>query len=240
MTTWQDLCFLLSQNYRVIVIDMPGYGRSSKAFGDYSLRFISQKIAQFCKDLGLQKFHLVGSSFGAAVAAMLAIDEPEFVDRLVLINSVGIAGGTHSIERAARTGLVRHMVKSALLREGLGRSIFRLKLRASYATLQPDEALVDHYYNLLLRDDGAHSFLQTLQQFKERELQQQLPEISHPVLSIWGARDRVLPVRKSVEIQNLLPHCWSTVIAGAGHLPHEERPHDCARLIHQFLRMPTD
>lgn len=238
MSTWQDLFFLLARKYRVIAIDMPGYGRSTKAPGDYGLAAISRKIGGLCAALGLAKVHAVGSSFGAAAAIMLALGNPRLVNRLVLINSVGIAGGTHAIERIVRSGLIRHLVSNALLQRRLGRAIFRAKLRASYATIEPDEALIDHYYALLLRDGGERSFLNTLRQFDERLLQKRLPDLSHPVLSIWGAKDRVLPVGKSLGVQRLLPNCWSTLIAEAGHLPHEERPAECERLIDSFLSMP--
>jgi pimeloyl-ACP methyl ester carboxylesterase len=238
MSTWQDMFFLLAVRYRVIAVDMPGYGRSTKFPGDYSLAALSGTLAQLCAHLDLNKVHVVGSSFGAAVAITLAQENPTLVQRLVLINSVGIAGGTHSLERIVRSGLVRHLVSGALLQRRVGRAIFRNKLRASYATLEPDEALVDHYYELLLRGSGERSFLKTLQQFDERALQRRLSDVAHPVLSIWGEKDKVLPLSKAFGVQKLLPRCWSTVIADVGHLPHEEKPHDCASLIDSFFRMP--
>jgi 4,5:9,10-diseco-3-hydroxy-5,9,17-trioxoandrosta-1(10),2-diene-4-oate hydrolase len=239
MSSWQDLFFALAPHYRVIAVDMPGYGRSSKPAGDYDLATIGAQIARLCAAIGADRIHVVGSSFGAAVAVTLALEHPRLVDRLVLINSVGIAGGTHAIERLVRSALIRNIAALALLQQGLGRSIFRAKLRASYETIDPDEALVDHYYRLLLRDHGERSFLQTLQRFDEAALQARLPHLTHPVLSIWGGHDRVLPLSKSLKVQSLLPNCWSTVIAAAGHLPHEERPEECTRRIHDFLRMPT-
>ncbi len=238
MSTWQDLFFALASRYKVIAVDLPGYGRSSKAFPEHSLSTMSQALADLCAEIGVSRVHAVGSSFGAAVAATLALNAQGLVDRLVLINSVGIAGGTHSVERLARVGLVRQALRSALVRERLGRRIFRSKLRNSYATLTPDEALVDHYFSLLQREDGAQSFLQTLRLFRERNLQRNLPSLKRPVLSIWGARDRVLPASKSIKIQMLLHQCWSTIIDGAGHLPHEEQPMQCAFLIDTFLRQP--
>lgn len=238
MATWQDLFFLLAGNYRVIAVDLPGYGRSSKPPGDYGLDQISAKIAALCATLGIGSIHAVGSSFGAAVAITLALSNPRLVDRLVLINSVGIAGGTHSLERIVRSALIRNAAARALLYRRLGRRVFRAKLRASYAMIEPDEALVDHYYDLLLRDHGERSFLRTLQAFDEAELQRRLPRLAHPVLSIWGGRDRVLPLSKSLKVQRLLPNCWSTIVDRAGHLPHEEMPEQCAARIDSFLQMP--
>ncbi len=221
MATWQDLFLRLARNYRVIAVDMPGYGKSSKRSTDYSLCAISDTMAAFCAALDVGKVHAVGSSFGAAVAITLALSHPRLVDKLVLFNSVGIAGGTHSIERVVRSVLIRSLASRILRHRGLGRSIFRAKLRASYATLEPDEALVDHYYALLLRDHGERSFLQTLQKFDEAALQRRLPQLTHPVLSIWGGKDKVLPLAKSLKVQRLLPRFWSTIVAADGHLTHE-------------------
>ena len=131
------------------------------------------------------------------------------------------------------------MTRSALLQETLGKRIFRAKLCKSYATLTPDRALINHYYGLLLRENGARSFLQTLQLFHEADLQRLLPSLDRPVLSIWGDKDRVLSVSKSVAIQQLVRDCWSVVIPGAGHLPHEEEPVTCAKLIERFLGLPS-
>ncbi|MER9680390.1 alpha/beta fold hydrolase [Mesorhizobium sp. M0184] len=239
MTTWQDLFFLLAEDHRVIAVDMPGYGRSSKGPGDYSLARIAGDMVELCSALNISRMHVVGSSFGAAVAITIALGYPSRVNRLVLINSVGIAGGTHKVERIVRSALVRHFAAGVLLQKRLGRSIFRSKLSASYATLEPDPALVDHYYALLRRDHGELSFLRTLEQFDEAALQRRLQHLANPVLSIWGGKDRVLPLSKSLGVQRLLPNCWSTVIAEAGHLPHEEMPEACASRIRSFLAMPA-
>jgi len=237
MTTWQDLFFDLARDHRVLAIDMPGFGHSGKAFGDYSLDATSARVAELCAALGLARLHVAGSSFGAAVATVLALNAPELVDRLLLINSVGIAGGTHSVERAARIGLVRHAMRSAILREGIGPRIFRSKMRASYTAHMPDEAMVDFYYRQLLEPGAADAFLQTLQQFHEKGLQARLPELRKPVLSVWGAGDKVLPVNKSLGIQARLGDCWSVILPEAGHLPHEEFPSRVASLFRRFLTL---
>lgn len=237
MTTWQDLFFILARRYRVVAIDMPGFGQSGKEFGDFSLDATSRRVAEFCAALGLERVHVAGSSFGAAVAVVLALNEPHLVERLLLINSVGIAGGTHSVEQAARIGLIRSAVRSVLLRKKVGRWIFRSKLRASYAAFEPDEAMVSYYYDQLLEPGAADSFLRTLQQFSEKDLQARLTALDKPVLSIWGTQDKVLPVQKSLGIQARLKDCWSVILPGAGHLPHEEYPDRCARLIDRFLTL---
>lgn len=238
MTTWQAVYPALAQNHRVIAIDMPGYGRSAKTGGDYSLDAIAARILALCAELGVAKTHVVGSSFGAAVAMTMAFTDRGRIDRLVLVNSVGIAGGTHSIEKVVRSGLIRYLVAGALSRRRFGKPIFRAKLRNSYASMLPPEALVDHYYELLLRDGGERSFLKTLQQFRERDLQRRLPEVGNEVLSIWGGEDSVLPLRNAVNIQKRLANCWSRILPASGHLPHEEQPREFVAIVEKFLAMP--
>ncbi|AXS41680.1 alpha/beta fold hydrolase [Breoghania sp. L-A4] len=238
MTTWQAVFAPLSQSHRVVAVDMPGYGRSSKTGEDYSLDAIAGRIIALCAALRIARVHVAGSSFGAAVAITMALRAPDLVGRLIIVNSVGIAGGAHSIEKLVRSGLIRWAVAGLLRRHGTGKAIFRSKLRKSYAATVPDAALVDHCYGLLLRDHGERAFLKTLRQFSEGALQKRLPELRHTVLSVWGSRDGVLPVKNSVNIQMRLADCWSVILPDAGHLPHEERPEAFVALVRRFLAMP--
>ena len=97
--------------------------------------------------------------------------------------------------------------------------------------------MVSYYYDQLLEPGAADSFLRTLQQFSEKDLQARLTALDKPVLSIWGTQDKVLPVQKSLGIQARLKDCWSVILPGAGHLPHEEYPDRCARSIDRVLTL---
>ena len=67
-------------------------------------------------------------------------------------------------------------------------------------------------------------------------LRAELRKISVPVLYISGEHDEIVPRESSVEICKLIPRCEQQVVRGAGHLLHEERPEEAARLLQEFLQ----
>lgn len=83
---------LALQGYRVVVPDLPGFGGSSDlAFMDFSFATYARKMQRFlehCHDIGGEPVHLIGHSFGGAVAAQIAHDAPELVRSVVLVSSV--------------------------------------------------------------------------------------------------------------------------------------------------------
>ncbi len=82
----------LARNFRVVVPDMPGYGRSSKYVDhDDPFGFLAERVRGLLDELNLQTAHLVGNSYGGGAAALrLALDTPQRVDRLVLMGPGGI------------------------------------------------------------------------------------------------------------------------------------------------------
>lgn len=81
----------LARNFRVVVPDMPGYGRSSKYVDhDDPFGFLAERVRGLLDELNLQTAHLVGNSYGGAAALRLALDTPQRVDRLVLMGPGGI------------------------------------------------------------------------------------------------------------------------------------------------------
>ena len=96
---------VLAQSHRVIVPDMPGYGRSHK-FVDHSdpFGYLADTIRGLLDELGLQKAHLVGNSYGGAAALRLALDTPHRADKLVLMGPGGI-GTTRGLPTAGLNSL---------------------------------------------------------------------------------------------------------------------------------------
>src|ERR1700747_1978508 len=76
----------LAERFHVIVPDLPGYGRSSKGVnGSDPFKFLADTIRGLLDQLGIQKAHFVGNSYGGACALRLALNTPERVDRMVLM-----------------------------------------------------------------------------------------------------------------------------------------------------------
>ncbi|HEY7709445.1 MAG TPA: alpha/beta fold hydrolase, partial [Candidatus Entotheonella sp.] len=76
---------LLAQQYRVIAFEVPGFGQSPANERSQSMAELAQTLAQAIANLGLERFNLMGNSFGGALALWLAIQYPEHVQALVLV-----------------------------------------------------------------------------------------------------------------------------------------------------------
>ena len=93
----------LAQQFRVIVPDMPGYGRSTKGVdGSDPFGYLADHIRGMLDELGIDRAHLVGNSYGGSCALRLALDTPHRVDRLVLMGPGGIGTTRDSPRPASR------------------------------------------------------------------------------------------------------------------------------------------
>lgn len=91
----------LAQHFRVLVPDMPGYGRSAKGVdGSDPFGYLADHIRGMLDVLGIDRAHLVGNSYGGACALRLALDTPHRVDKLVLMGPGGV-GTTRGLPRPA-------------------------------------------------------------------------------------------------------------------------------------------
>ncbi len=238
--TWRQNFAALAAGLDVIAIDLKGFGRSSKEAGAYSPEAHAEIVLQLMQAFKLSQAGFIASSYGCAVALTLAHMHPERVSRLVLINSVGYPGGRHSLERMLRIGLMRKVLRPVLRSPRFGKRILAYGLKRSYA--RPEMAtpeLTDSYIRLLHADCGEDSFLATLEAFDERRLSRILPYILHETLILWGEKDHILPATNAVRIKKDMQHARVEIIAGAGHLPHEEAAPQVNALISKFLRIPA-
>jgi pimeloyl-ACP methyl ester carboxylesterase len=79
----------LSKEYRVIAVDLPGYGKSDKGFYEYSMSWNAQVLAEFLTALKIEKATFVGHSMGGQISLHAALNYPDKVDKLVLVASAG-------------------------------------------------------------------------------------------------------------------------------------------------------
>src|ERR1700761_2360646 len=109
----------LAQHFRVIVPDMPGYGRSAKGVDQSDpFGYLADTIRGLMDELGTATAHVIGNSYGGAAALRLALDTPERVDKLVLMGPGGI-GTTRSVPTAGLKSLLSYYGGSGPSRDKL-------------------------------------------------------------------------------------------------------------------------
>ncbi|WP_433673022.1 alpha/beta fold hydrolase [Nocardia sp. CA-136227] len=219
----------LAQRFRVIVPDMPGYGRSSKwidhsdPFGD-----LAGAIGGLLDELGIASAHLVGNSYGGAAALRLAMERPEKVNRLILMGPGGV-GTTRALPTAGLQELLNYYGGSGPSLEKITKFIREYLVYDGDAV--PAELIEARYRDSLdpevvanppLRRPSGPLALRTVWRM-DFTRDSRLREVAHPTLVIWGADDKVNRPTGGRMLAEAMPNCDLYLAANTGHWVQWER-----------------
>jgi len=228
----------LSRRFRILVPDMPGYGRSSKRVDhDDPFGFLANTIRGLFDELGIQTAHLVGNSYGGAAALRLALDTPARVGRLVLMGPGGI-GTTRGLPTDGLKSLLSYYGGDGPSREKLA-TFIRTYLVYDGAAV-PDE-LIDLRYQAstdpevvanppLRRPSG----LRTLWRM-DLSRDKRLTRLPTPTLVLWGRDDKVNRPSGGPLLVNLMPNAELVMTSHTGHWMQWERAELFNQLVADFL-----
>lgn len=216
----------LAERYRVIVPDMPGYGRSSKGVdGADPFGYLADHIRGMLDQLGVGRAHLVGNSYGGACALRLALDTPYRVDRLVLMGPGGV-GTTRGLPTDGLKSLLayyggdgpsieklRGFIRTYLVHDGdaVPEEMIESRYRAS---IDP-EVVADPP----LRRPGSLRTLWRMDFTRDRRLS----ELPTPTLVIWGRDDKVNKPSGAAMLGERMPNADVLITANTGHWVQWER-----------------
>lgn len=205
--------------------DLPGFGSTAKpASGDYTFRALGGWVSEYTAEL--ERFSLVMHDWGA-VGLLAAIERPEAIERLVLIDAVPFLPGYrwHPVARVWRTPVAGELFMGLSSKWGF-RQLARLQGRTG---LPPEklQELVDEVWRHF--DHGTQrAILRLYRSAPEDALAaagRQLGAISAPALVVWGAQDAYLPTRFAHDYAAALSGSAEVeIVDGAGHWPWLERP----------------
>jgi len=231
----------LAQRYRVLVPDLLGFGRSDKPTDhrELSLTRSSRFLAGFLETQGVRKAHLVGNSMGGIVSLQFAVDYPQMVNKLVLVDPAGFGRDVHITLRLQSLPVLGEILATPSRRNT------RLSLQiASYQHGFITAELVERFYEIARQPGMKAPYLAAVRQgitlggVKRQilePLQARLSTITAPTLLIWGRHDQVLPIGHLKMAKELLPHAQVHIFEDCGHIPQMEKPDEFNRLVMQFL-----
>ena len=229
----------LAQHFRVLVPDLPGYGRSSKQvdaadpFGDQAAAMLGLLDA-----LDVERAHVVGNSLGGACALRMALDAPQRIGRLVLMGPGGIG-----ISQSQPTdGLKRLLGYYA----GEGPSFDKLRTFICqdlvYDASQVSDAVLQERYAASIDPEVVANpplrAPQDLAAFKRLDflLDARLPALATPTLVMWGAQDRVNPPSGAAALQQCMQACDTVLFSRTGHWVQWERAAEFNAFVAGFLQ----
>lgn len=219
----------LAQRFRVIVPDMPGYGRSTKEidhedpFGD-----LAGAVRGLLDEMDVDRAHLVGNSYGGAAALRLAMDRPDRVDRLILMGPGGI-GTTRGLPTKGLNALLDYYRGEGPTREKL--SSFIREFLVFDGSAVPDELIELRYQasiqpevvaNPPLRRPSGRSALRTLWRM-DLSRDRRLAEVRAKTLVVWGQDDKVNRPSGAPLLARTMPSCDVYLAADTGHWVQWER-----------------
>ncbi|MBV6654781.1 MAG: alpha/beta hydrolase [Mameliella sp.] len=231
--TWEGWTSALQDSFQVISVTLPAFGLTGPhPEDDYAIDAYVDFVAAFAEQLGLPPFFLAGNSLGGLIAWEYALDYPDQVRKLVLLNA---SGWPREQERPLAMRLARKPVFKQLLQRITPKALFSKSLREVYANQDRiSDALVDRYFNLFLREGNRKAYVKRLNQTYQPD-PNRLSELAIPTFIIWGEQDAWIPVGDAHRFAEVLPHNELLIYPDAGHVPMEEWPIRTATDVRKFL-----
>ena len=222
--------------FRAVALDLPGFGSSPMPPWEISIPGYGNLLDRLREELGIGHCTLVGNSMGGFIAAEVAVREPEWVDRLVLVSSAGIshakmrkgpviAGARISV---ATNPLLQRVDLVSMRRPGLRQVAFGKVMR--HPESLPRELLVEFMAPAL----GAPGFLPAVAALTGYDLLDRLRQIRVPTLIVWGRDDLVVPASDAAGFAERIAGAELVVFEDCGHVPMAERPTRFNRLLARF------
>lgn len=221
--SWVGVAELMAkEGYRVIVPDMPGFGKSAVPEKPWTVDDYVEWVKDFADKLEMDGFILIGHSFGGQVAAKFCAICPKKVDKLVLC----AAAVVRKPRLGSRQILAKYLAKTKIIFQNipfgiypvLRKIVYRIAGTRDYAQLQ---------------GVMAQTFLNVVGESVLGEAR----KIKTPTLIIWGDKDRETPIEDAREINNAIAGSRLEIIPGAGHKLHRTHAQILAEKIINFLKL---
>lgn len=249
--TWEDWVRQLKGEYRLITLDLPGFGLTGPdPGGDYSMERTTWLIHSFLERVGAlddNPLHLGGNSLGGRIAWEFALEYPEIPASLILIDAAGYESQSPPpaiIRLATAPGI------GNLLSRLTPKFLFRANLEGAYGDPgRFTDATLTRYYELNRREGNRRAILDRLGGGHRTDDGEGNPDSSYggnriaelasleiPCLIMWGEKDSWIPVEQAHRFHADIPDSTLAIISGAGHVPMEEMPEESASILLEFLR----
>jgi pimeloyl-ACP methyl ester carboxylesterase len=227
---WRLVLPALAENFQVVAPDMVGFGFSERpAHIEYGVQTWADQVVGLMNTLELPKAHLVGNSFGGAIALRVAAQHPGRVSKLVLMGSMGVPFAiTEGLERVwgyepSFENMRRVLDVFAYSRDLVNDELAEVRYRGS---IQPG-----------FQESFAAMFPAPRQRWVEAMCtpEDDIRALPHRTLIVHGREDQVIPVQTSLRLEELIDNADLNVFSHCGHWSMIERTSDFNRAVSAFF-----
>ena len=232
---WQPQLATLTARYRVVLYDQRGTGRSADSLPEgYSMAMMAAELADALAQHGILRFSVIGHALGGLMGMQLALDYPDRIERIVVIN-----GWLTLHQHTRRCFQVR---QDLLLNVGVEAFV-----RAQPLFLYPAEWMAEHQIRLEQEDShhvthfqGMENLMRRLHALMSADFSARAAAIPQPVLVIASQDDLLVPWNCSVALAGALPNATEKMMAWGGHAMSVTDPEKFNALLLQWLDQTDD
>ncbi|MCK6615884.1 MAG: alpha/beta hydrolase [Ignavibacteriaceae bacterium] len=240
---WRYTIDELSKDYRVIAVDLPGYGKSDKKSYKYSLTFYADVIYKLLKELKLEKVYYVGHSMGGQIGIHFSLKYPEMLEKLILASPAGIEPFQKGEGDWLRSVFSVPFVK-ATTEEGIRRNLSNnfYNWRDDLEWMVEERARTAKSKDF---DEFAYTVVRCVNAMLDEPTSGKLEQISVKTLIVYGENDGLIPnpylnpgftADVFKEGQRRIPECELYEIPECGHMLQIEKPAEFTRAVLDFIK----
>lgn len=230
MDHWTRFARYMTDEYRVVAPDLPGFGDSSFIDGQsYTIQKQVERVHQFAQKLKLKNFHIVGNSMGGYIAGFYAFTYPDDIKTLGLIAAAGVKSPNESeLAKELKRGNNPLIVEDVKSYDNLMEFVFYKPIWLP--------TFAKKYFATKAVEKKSH-FQYIFKQIHDvTTLEQYLNKINTPTLILWGENDRVLDVSGAYVFKKGIGNSQLVIFKKCGHLPMIENPKETATVYKKFLQ----
>ena len=244
---WRNNLPEIAQKHTVYALDLLGFGASRKADTEYSAALWTEQVHDFWRTFIGVPAILVGNSIGSLVCLNATYTYPEMVRGLVMLSLPDVSVREDMLSPIARplvTG-IENLVASPWLIKNVLKLVRKPRIIRRWAGIAyPNkEAVTDELVEILSSpayDEGSEQTLFRLSRDVRKagfakSVEDILPQITVPILLIWGLQDKMIPPTQARAIAGLNPLLQLIELENAGHCPHDEYPKQFNSLLLNWL-----
>lgn len=240
LVTWAgNVAPLADAGFTVLALDLPGHGDSDRPGNHgYDPHSAATLLHDFMAELSIDRASLVGSSAGGLVSALVALEHPEKVERLVMVASGWVNRQVSWFIRLVGLPGVGELVYLPWLHYQVG-----LSTRVFHEPLPLMDDLLSEVRRVRGLPGSARALLKSirssigyLDRGPQRRMVERLKDSPAPLLTVWGREDPVVPWGQAETMARELPGSMACVMPQCGHWPQMEKADDFNRLVSEFLK----
>jgi pimeloyl-ACP methyl ester carboxylesterase len=230
--TWRNNFHELAKRYRVVAVDLLGFGYSDHVDIDYTVDEITEALRLFMEGLGISRAHVVAFSTGCIYALNLAGKYPPNVDRLILLSPGGLP------EKTA-TFWMNMVVSGTFTTTAL--ALFSVKKMVNVlmdvffdkTCITPD--VISNYYEPLASKEARRCLARAIINFDTEPVMERLRDINNHTLILGAGDDTWHPAEDMKFFAMPIANSYDNIIRNCGHMMHEEKADKVNATIIEFL-----